>query len=315
MSPIRFLFRFRDLVAPTIREHRSIITERDWCWWGWWKRPSENERADIWDAIATQLTAESSVDVGLFDSGSGKVYRASVIGIIPPSGNSSEFIDSVIAVPESEAEYVPKYYRGSPFSRAWLKLSKIDDKPLKFFGAYSYSEAPSLNNYSTTTLKRFQNKKIHSADELRGMDTTIWRIREAEQADSDEQILLSTKGVSEPVSNEVVNCKYDTILHLTDIHFATDSNREQHIWRYEGEGEETKQSVVDAITSALGNQKIGLLIISGDFTFIGNTSEYNVAKASISHLMGVLDLSGSLIFPETTTYDGPRTQNIRRTPK
>lgn len=264
MPSITFLFRFRDLVAPTIKEHKIIIQEAGWCWWGWWKRPSEDARGDIWESIAEQLKT-GTIDVGLFDSGTGRVYRATVEKIIPPSDDASSFVDNTIMVPNNEIDHVPRYYRDSIFSRAWLKINKIDDKSLKFFGSYSFSEAPKLHNYSLSTLTRFENKKIHSPDELRGMDTTIRHIREAQPTDSDGQILLSTQGVNEPISNEIINCKYDSILHLTDLHFALDPNRNQHIWRYDGDSEETKQTIVEAITSSLDTRKIGLLVISGDF--------------------------------------------------
>jgi 3',5'-cyclic AMP phosphodiesterase CpdA len=49
--------------------------------------------------------------------------------------------------------------------------------------------------------------------------------------------------------------------------------------------------MVEAITSALGQRKIGLVIVTGDFTFIGDSSEFNEARTSILHLLGILDLS------------------------
>jgi hypothetical protein len=115
MSESRFLFRFRDLVAPTIEEHQRVITERGWCWWGWWKRPSEDSRSDIWDDIAQQTSAGQAVEVGLFDSGSGTVYRALVKGVIKPAQAGA---DNTIKVPQQEADHVPPYYRESPFSPA-----------------------------------------------------------------------------------------------------------------------------------------------------------------------------------------------------
>jgi hypothetical protein len=144
MPSITFLFRFRDLVAPTIKEHKIIIQEAGWCWWGWWKRPSEDARGDIWESIAEQLKT-GTIDVGLFDSGTGRVYRATVEKIIPPSDDASSFVDNTIMVPNNEIDHVPRYYRDSIFSRAWLKINKIDDKSLKFFGSYSFSEL----NYTT----------------------------------------------------------------------------------------------------------------------------------------------------------------------
>src|SRR4051812_9126137 len=116
MSDIHYLFRFRDLVANTIEEHRKVISEHGWCWWGWWKRPSEDSRSDIWSGLAEETKGGASVDVGLFDSGSGKIYRATVSGIIEPSS------ENMVKVPDDQAHHVPRYYRESPFSRAWMKI-------------------------------------------------------------------------------------------------------------------------------------------------------------------------------------------------
>src|SRR5262245_37989602 len=85
---IRFLFRYRDLVAPTLEEHHKIIEKHNACWWGWWKRPTEDARADVWDALAQEIAASGSAAVGLFDSGSASddaaVRRAKITAVIPP---------------------------------------------------------------------------------------------------------------------------------------------------------------------------------------------------------------------------------------
>lgn len=141
MPEIHFLFRFRDLVAATIEEHQRIINTRDWCWWGWWKRPSEDSRADIWDEIARQTSSGKNVEVGLFDSGSGEVYRAFVTAVIRPT-KASQGVQNTVKVPDKEAGHVPRYYRKSPYSRAWMKITRIDKAPIKFFGEYSFEEAP-----------------------------------------------------------------------------------------------------------------------------------------------------------------------------
>jgi 3',5'-cyclic AMP phosphodiesterase CpdA len=288
VSDIHYLFRFRDLVAPTIEEHRRVISQRGWCWWGWWKRPSEDSRSDIWNDLANETQGEQSVDVGLFDSGSGTIYRAKVSAVIKPKHSGAE---NTIKPPEGEAEHVPSYYRESPFSRAWIKISHIDEEPVQFFANYSFAEAPKLPNYAPSTLSRFVNKRIFGPEELRSMDTTIWRIRPSLPTDPAEQILLSVQALAEALSAEVVRCKSDNILHLTDAHFAIGSNRSQHVWRYDSETGQTRNTMVEAITSALGNRKIGMVIISGDFTFIGSTAEFEEATTAILHLLGILDLS------------------------
>ena len=293
MSDIHFLFRFRDLVAPTILEHQRIINERGWCWWGWWKRPSEDSRSDIWNDLAAQTGGGKTVEVGLFDSGSNQVHLATVAGVIKPSQSGGGRAENTIQVPDQEAEHVPPYYRESPFSRAWIKITRLDTRPIDFFGNFSFAEAPKLPNYAKSTLQRFANKVIANAEELRAMDTTIWRVRRSLPDDPSEQILLGVQALSEPVSAEVVRCKTDEILHLTDLHFALNGNRSQHGWRYDSEASETRHTMVEAITSALkaANRKIGLVVISGDFTFIGSTAEFDTARAAIFHMLGILDLS------------------------
>jgi 3',5'-cyclic AMP phosphodiesterase CpdA len=288
MSEIRYLFRFRDLVASTIEEHQRVIKEQGACWWGWWKRPSEDSRSDIWNELEKITSTGESVEVGLFDSGGGKIYRAKVTGVVRPTESSAE---NTIKLLGDELKLVPPYYRDSPFSRAWMKITEIEGEPIEFFGLFSFAEAPKLPNYAGTTLDRFKGKRISGAEELRGMDTTIWRIRSSLPTDSSEQILLTVQAISEPISAEVISCKSDKILHLTDIHFAAGKNREQHVWRYDSELESARPTMVHAVTSELNDKKIGLVIISGDFTFIGSDEEFEEARTSISHLLGILDLS------------------------
>jgi Calcineurin-like phosphoesterase len=287
-SNFHYLFRFRDLVAPTIEEHRRVISNRGWCWWGWWKRPSEDSRSDIWDDLSKEAQAKGAVDVGLFDSGNGVVYQAKVTDVIRPSHSGAE---NTIKVPDGQSDHVPSYYRESPFSRAWMKFTEIGASPVQFFGKYSFAEAPKIPNYEAATLLRFANKRVGGAEELRGMDTTIWRVRPSLPTDSTEQILLSVQALGEAISAEIVGCKQDCVLHLTDVHFASGPNRSQHVWRYDSEGQMARHSMVEAIASGLGNRKIGLLIVSGDFTFIGSSAEFNEARTAILHLLGIFDLS------------------------
>ena len=149
-----------------------------------------------------------------------------------------------------------------------------------------------MPNYAPATLARFKNKKIVNPDELRLMDTTIWRIRPSLQSDPSEQILLSVRAVSDPVSSEVVQCTGNDTLHLTDLHFAVGStNRRQHVWRYDSDTTQTSHTMVEAITAALKQRKIGLVIVSGDFTFIGDPGEFDEARAAILHLLGILALN------------------------
>ena len=37
MPEIAYLFRYRDLVADTLLEHRAVLDSQEFCWWGWWE--------------------------------------------------------------------------------------------------------------------------------------------------------------------------------------------------------------------------------------------------------------------------------------
>ncbi|HLJ27523.1 MAG TPA: metallophosphoesterase [Candidatus Angelobacter sp.] len=289
---IEFLFRFRDLVAATLQEHEKIITEHRSCWWGWWKRPSEGSRMEVWTSLSSNAqagAASGGVPVGLFDSGSGNVHRVWVTEIIPPHEDTPETTGRS-EVPDGQKHLVPAYYRESPFSRAWMRIVKIE-RNIQFWGEYSFRDAPRLANYSQATLERFKGKIIHDAEELRGMDTTIWGIRLKLPSDLSERILLSVPALHESISDNVVRCDSDIILHLTDLHFAVGSNRHQHRWRLDSDLGRQDRTMVEAITAAIGNRKVGLVVVTGDFTFTGEKIEFDEALSALRLLLGVLNLS------------------------
>src|ERR1019366_9138972 len=245
-NSIGFLFRFRDLVSPTIDQHRRIISDRGSCWWGWWKRPSEDNRMEVWQALKDAVSAGERVPVGLFDSGNDSVYRAWVTDIILPLPDT-QLANTTPAVPSNELNLVPAYYRESPFSRAWMRLVEIE-QPIEFFEKYSFAETPRLPNYTTTALARLKGKVILSPEELRGMDTTIWRVRVRVAGDAAEKIIFTTPRLPGAISHEVVRCEFDLILHITDPHFAIGANRSQHVWRLESETDDTMTTALTTAT-------------------------------------------------------------------
>lgn len=289
MPEIKYLFRYRDMVASTLVEHQKIIEKNGACWWGWWKRPAETIRFEIWAELADQTGRGEPVMVGLFDSGAGTVRIARVIDIVV-SRSPGDKSDTHPAVPEDEKGLVPKYYRKSSFSHAWLKLDLIQMDDLDFFGRYSFSSVPKLPNYSEAVLSMLTNKVVLDANELRGMDTTIWNIRPRIDSDNDEKVLLSTQGLTEAISNEPLYANSQFILHLTDAHFAVDKFRDQHIWRLDGEDDNEGFSLVESISGALADQSVGIIVITGDFTFIGSPEEFELAASSVNKLLGAFDL-------------------------
>jgi len=289
---LSLLFRFRDLIAPTIAEHKEIIRARGSCWWGWWKRPSEDDRNDVWTTLARSATLAVPVEVGLFDSGHGRVYPALVTQVIPPHRDDHGNL-VVPPLPPGEDSLVPTYYRTSPFSRAWMRLSHIGD-PIRFFGEYSFERIPSLPHYAPATLARLEGKVIVDDAELRGMDTTIWGIRPSRPTDRRETIIVSVSGIASPISSEPILTKTSRILHVTDPHFAVGTHRAQHGWRLESEPNDGRRTLAEAIQQAVPGP-LGLIVVTGDLTFTGLPEEFAEARVSLRRLLGIYDLDTSCL--------------------
>jgi predicted phosphodiesterase len=291
---IGVLFRYRNLSADTLEEHKKMIASKGSCWWGWWKRPREPRRREVWDLLQEKLKAPGGVWVGLFDSGGlnrdRSVYLARITEVVPPLDD--HLPEGSPPLPSNEQELVPEYYRNSPFSRAWLRIAEIRDEPLPFFGHYSYTGPPPLLGIPPDLLGRLANKVVKDDDELRTMDTTIWLVRPKRKDDHDEKFLAPSVHITAALSIEPIRVDGDTILHLTDLHFATGRNRDQHAWGYPTEDPKAK-TLAEAVGQAATDKKVkkvGIIVISGDFTFIASDEEFDEAYKSINALLGTLGL-------------------------
>lgn len=286
---MELLFRFRDLVAGTLQAHRDIIRAHGRCWWGWWKRPSEDGRTEVWQRLTDLLVEHGEVPVGLFDSGRGLVHRAWVTGVVSPRTDPST--GDLQPMPVTPREQVPPYYRDSPFSRAWLQISRIDPEPVDFFNHYSYAHAPPLLGLGHE--EWLAGKVVADAAELRSMDTTIWEVRPRRAGDTQGRVLLAPRALTEPISTTPILLKHSAILHLTDLHFSVGKHRRQHRWRLESEPNDGTRTLSEAVNEALHvtrHGRIGLIIITGDLTFTGAADEFTEAFRSIERLLGMLDL-------------------------
>jgi hypothetical protein len=242
-NTIRVLFRYRDLVAETIKEHQNVIDEHQACWWGWWKRPSEGDRRHVWDLLDQRIRDHGEVTVGLFNSGGKSVTPARITKVISPETGAT-----ALRPPEGEDSLVPEYYRTSPFSRAWMKIEHFGEE-VEFFRNYSYSAAPELPHIPEPYLRLLKDKLIIDEKELRAMDTTIWEVRPAKEDDSDETFLAPGMQITDPVSADPIKARGNQILHLTDLHFAADTSH--HMWSYSGvDGTPT---LADSVKNALGS--------------------------------------------------------------
>jgi calcineurin-like phosphoesterase family protein len=282
-DPIHVIFRFRDLVAKSLEEHQAIIREYGYAWWGWWKRDTEDARADVWAELREAVVERGRLSVGLFDSGGGRVYRAVVTGVVEPVDGTAT---QAPPLGPDESKKVPSYYRTSPFSRAWLKLDSIESAPVNFFGSYTYSEAPPLPGISPHQLRALKGKLVVDADELRAMDTTIWRVSPGASSRTD-RFLAPSIHVYEPISRRPIELKRPGILHLTDLHFDKRKTKGGHIWDRPG-----SEPLAEMLGQCLQSEHlgIGLIVVTGDLTTVCDPEEFAAAERSLRRLLGILDL-------------------------
>lgn len=110
------MLRFRDLVTEpggNIAEHRRIIRQRGYVWWGWWARQREQVPHRVLDEL---FPSESTpTEIFLFDSGMMRMYRTLARkAIVAPSH---------LGVNSPDFEATPEYYVRGRYP-AWFRLEE-----------------------------------------------------------------------------------------------------------------------------------------------------------------------------------------------
>ena len=291
-STLRYLFRYRDLVADTLPEHREVLQVRGSCWWGWWKRPNEPGRLEVWQELERETSQGGRVQIGLFHTGTEQVHPVTVDQVIVPSEDEfGQYIS--LEPPAEERDGIPAYYRNSRHSRGWLRLVGIAEHPIDFFGRYSFASPPPLPHHLPDQLNRLTGKRILDADELRSMDTTIWEIQPSGPTDSAERFLTASQRQEGPLSAQPVYCTGDWLLHLSDPHYATGKFRSEHQWRLEAEDEAATSTMVDAIHESIvrHGRRVGAIMVTGDLTYVASPTEFDAARSGLFKLTnGLLGL-------------------------
>jgi hypothetical protein len=108
------MLRFRDLVTEpggNIAEHRRIIRQRGYAWWGWWARQREKVPRSVFEQLFAAGAAP--IEIILFDSGMMRLYRTlSRQAVIAPSH---------LGVNSPDFEATPEYYVRGRYP-AWFRL-------------------------------------------------------------------------------------------------------------------------------------------------------------------------------------------------
>jgi hypothetical protein len=108
------MLRFRDLVTEpggNIAEHRRIIKQYGYAWWGWWARRHEAVPSAAFDQLLPR--GNGPAEVILFDTGMMRLYRTRATGVV--------VAPSHLGVTSPDFEATPEYYVRGRYP-AWFRL-------------------------------------------------------------------------------------------------------------------------------------------------------------------------------------------------
>lgn len=263
MNPKTMILRFRDLVTSengTIEQHKAIIDNHGYVWWAWWKKGGEKIPNDF--SLLSTRVKEGPVCVFLVDSGRNILYRAICDSIK---------VRTSTKIPSPEKDKTPTYYCDQNYY-AWFKFTKIEQCDKSELKQYSYIHCKDLFDDENINYSSFENKRIHSISELVQQNRTVWFVREAEEADPDNEIILLNADIIQPLnfSKKYYQVPGDTLLWLSDLHLS--DNVFGHV------AGKARSTLTQHICSCIGSKKLAGLLISGDITSRAERNGFQIAE-------------------------------------
>lgn len=168
----RIILRFRDLVTEeggTVAEHTALLRQFGEVWWGWWMRPYESVPRLLFTQLAEAVEKEGPVKGYLFDSGTSRLYSASLAGVsVAPPGDR-------VSTPDPRK--TPSYYHRGTYP-AWFLLNSISEVDFSTV-AFWYDSFPTKPE-EHATLAQLLGQRVFSLEQLRHIDVTLWVVQAAD---------------------------------------------------------------------------------------------------------------------------------------
>ena len=254
----------------TIELHRRLAENKGHVWWAWWSKSGEAVAAQTWNLITKTLNTGKPVQFYLFDSGHVDLRTVTCLDI--------KWDTSYERIPSPCPEETPDYYRNQDY-RLWFKLTEFSDElPEKDASAIiqglSYVRVDEFFENHLSRYSSFYNKRVHSLDELKQQDRTIWFAREFRAGDATHEVSLTSNFALLPAHfpERWDNSKSCHLLWVSDLHFGA-----EHGFASPGSSNEYKSDLGNAIEIAAKKHNItdfGGIIVSGDMTWRAATDEF-----------------------------------------
>ena len=260
---MQLLFFKQGLVTSdngTIEQHKKIIDDNGYVWWAWWKKGGEKVPNDF-SLLSTQVK-EEPLYVFLVDSGQNVLYRAIC--------NNIE-VRSSTKISSPEKDKTPAYYCDQSYY-AWFRFTRIEPCDECELKKYSYIHCNDLFDDENIDFSGFENKRIYSIAELIQQNRTVWFVREAEEADPDNEVVLLNADLIRPLnfSRKYYQASGDTLLWLSDLHLSDNT--------FEHMAGKSQATLAQHIYKCIGSKKLAGLLISGDITSRAESNGFQIAK-------------------------------------
>lgn len=285
------ILRFRDLATArgeTLREHRRILDQRLFVWWGWWNKFGERVPVGTFERLNNR-----PLEVILFDSGENRIYHARISQIVWDREHGRK-----IAPPEADA--TPEYYKRNTYA-AWFRLDQLNTDPLpaRRLQEFTYEEVSEFFESGHSRFGAIYGKQVESPEELQDQNRTIWFVRRYRHGDRTGFARIEVPRPDQPFSTDAITSYSNTVLWLSDLHFG------QHAFPVDA-GDAYRRDLSQALEQDLRSierNSLAAAIISGDLTWENADAEFDQAQAFVNRLRSWSTLDARRVLVNTGNHD------------
>lgn len=258
------VLRFRDFDVDTIAEHRQVIAEAGYVWWGWWRKNTEPTRREELEDIQ-ELARAKPVEIGLFDRSTDRFFSARITDCVTERERG----------PSPEPSKTPKYYSDKSTIAAWFKITNIDELNRDPF-TEKFGEVPigdftffPIRDFRVVPTRRGRTVSASGVGPAQGSMPDVLFSEMGRMIDTPPVLIDAPpqKSIPDSPRTDTIDARSDYLLHISDLHFGSDHG----FPRKRGVGEETLINRLSEDVRDLCDGQLGVIVISGDLTSKADT--------------------------------------------